>query len=386
VALDTPADQLSLRISPLTAEDLANEAVAWQAALKAKTQEIVERKIALRQAQGDEAAQLNERLLQLAAERGALSSGLGEILAAWEAKGGVPEKVDPIRRYVSVTAAEQIKETQITTAWAAAVKWFTSKDGGLAFLVEIAGVLVAVAVIWGAAGIVQRIVRRAVAKVPNVSDLLRSFVCRLSFWAVIFAGAMVLLATLGVHVGGLLAVVGGASFVIAFAMQSTLSNFAAGLMIMIYRPFDVGHYVEVAGVSGTVKDVSLVSTTVTTPDNRIIVIPNGNVWGSVITNATGSDTRRVDLAFTIGRDEDAARAQRIMDEVIAQHPLVLKDPAPVVRIQEFGDSSVRFGCEAWTRTAAYWQVYWDIVKGVKERLDAVRPAATVTALDGSAAA
>jgi small conductance mechanosensitive channel len=386
VAYETPADEIGLRISPLTADDLAAEAAAWQAALKAKTQEIVALRLALRQAQGEDAARVNERLLQVAAERNALSAGLGAILAAWEAKGGAVEKVDPIRRYVNVTAAEQIKETHATTAWAALVKWLTSKDGGLAFLLQAASVVVGALLIWAGAGIVSRIVRRAVARVPNVSDLLRRFLARLAFWAVVVAGAMVLLATLGVHVGGLLAIVGGASFVIAFAMQSTLSNFAAGLMIMIYRPFDVGDYVEVAGVSGTVKDVSLVSTTVTTPDNRIIVIPNGNVWGSVITNATGSDTRRVDLAFTIGREEDAARAQRIMEEVLAQHPLVLADPAPVVRIQEFGDASVRFGCEAWTRTADYWRVYWDIVKGVKERLDAARPVAAVAALEHPAAA
>jgi small conductance mechanosensitive channel len=186
---------------------------------------------------------------------------------------------------------------------------------------------------------------------------------------VIAVGLLVVLATLGVHVGGVLALVGGASFVLAFAMQSTLSNFAAGLMIMIYRPFDVGDHVDVAGVSGTVEGVSLVSTTITTPDNRIIVIPNGNVWGTVITNATGSDTRRVDLAFTISREDDAARAQRIMEDVVAQHPLVLKDPAPVVRLQEFGESSVRFSCEAWARTPDYWTVYWDVMRAVKDRLD-----------------
>jgi small conductance mechanosensitive channel len=141
-------------------------------------------------------------------------------------------------------------------------------------------------------------------------------------------------------------------------------------MIMIYKPFDVGNYVTVAGVAGTVKAVSLVSTTVTTPDNQVIVIPNSNIWGSVITNVTGSDTRRVDLVFGIGYQDDAQSAQRIMEEVIAQHELVLKEPAPVVRLHELGESSVNFVCRPWTKTSDYWAVYWDVTRRVKERFDA----------------
>lgn len=160
---------------------------------------------------------------------------------------------------------------------------------------------------------------------------------------------------LGVHVGGPFAVVGGASSVTVFAAQTTLGNFAAGRLITIYRPLEVGDCIEVAGVSGTSRDVGLVSTTVTSPDNRVVVIPNGDIWGSVTTNATGSDTRRVERAFTVGRD-DASRAQRNMEEVVAGHPLVMRDPAPVLRIEEFGDPSVRFGCEAWTHASAYRQV------------------------------
>jgi small conductance mechanosensitive channel len=141
-------------------------------------------------------------------------------------------------------------------------------------------------------------------------------------------------------------------------------------MIMIYRPFDVGNYVTVAGVSGTVKEVSLVSTTVTTPDNQVIIIPNGNVWGSVITNVTGSDTRRVDLVFGIGYQDDAATAQRIMEEVVTEHPLVLKEPAPMIRLHELGESSVNFVCRPWSKTSDYWSVYWDVTRRVKERFDA----------------
>jgi small conductance mechanosensitive channel len=385
VSPDTPVDRLGLRLSPLTAEDLAAEAAAWQALLKAKTQEVVELRLALRDATGDEAKRLTDAIVALSPERGALSSGLNEILAAWEAKGGDPEQIEPLRKYVAAIAAEQIKGARLTTLLAELEKWLTSKDGGLALLGRIGTILVALAVLWAVAKILSLLVSRAVSRVPDISDLLRSFVSRAAFWVLMAAGLLIVLASLGVNVGGLVALVGGASFVIAFAMQSTLSNFAAGLMIMIYRPFDVGDHVDIAGVSGAVNGVSLVSTTVTTPDNRVVVIPNSNVWGSVITNATGSTTRRVDLAFSIGRQDDASKAQRILDETLAQHPLVLKEPAPFVRLREFGESSVSFSCEAWAKTADYSTVYWDLVSGVKERFDAAGVAGVARAAAGAGA-
>ena len=225
-------------------------------------------------------------------------------------------------------------------------------------------------VLWSVARIVSGIARRALARVPGISQLLRKFLASLAFWVTLGAGVLVMLAALGANIAGVIALVGGASFIVAFAMQSTLSNFAAGLMIMIYRPFDVGNYVTVAGVSGTVKEVSLVSTTVVTPDNQVIVIPNANVWGSVITNVTGSETRRVDLVFGIGYSDDAQAATRIMQAVVTEHPLVLKEPAPTIRLHELGESSVNFVCRPWTKTSDYWTVYWDVTQKVKERFDA----------------
>jgi small conductance mechanosensitive channel len=181
---------------------------------------------------------------------------------------------------------------------------------------------------------------------------------------------MIVLAALGVNITPLFALVGGASFIIAFAMQETLSNLAAGLMIMINRPFDEGDYVQVAGLGGTVRHVSIVSTTVTTPDNQVIVIPNSKVWGDVITNVTASDTRRVDLVFGIGYGDSIEQAQKVLEEVVAQHPLILKEPAPVIRVSELADSSVNFIVRPWTKTSDYWSVYWDLQRAVKEAFDA----------------
>jgi small conductance mechanosensitive channel len=181
---------------------------------------------------------------------------------------------------------------------------------------------------------------------------------------------MIVLAALGVNITPLFALVGGASFIIAFAMQETLSNLAAGLMIMINRPFDEGDFVQVAGLGGSVKHVSIVSTTIATPDNQVIVIPNSKVWGDVITNVTASDTRRVDLVFGIGYSDSIEQAQRVLEEVVAQHPLILKEPAPVIRVSELADSSVNFIVRPWTKTSDYWSVYWDLQRAVKEAFDA----------------
>ena len=370
VAPDTPDAEIALRLSPLTRDDLAQEAQAWLSVLKARTQEVVDMRLALQNATGAEADRLQEALAPLAEQRREISGKLSAVLDAWEAKGGDPKEIAPYRRYVQAVYAEQIKAAGFAAIWTQFVNWLFSAEGGLALLIKILVVLAALVVLWSAAKIVSMLVRRALSRVPNMSTLLKNFVASVAYWITIGAGVLIVLAAFGANIAGVLALVGGASFIIAFAMQNTLSNFAAGLMIMIYKPFDVGNYVTVGGVSGTVKEVSLVSTTVTTPDNQIIIIPNSNVWGSVITNVTGSDTRRVDLVFGIGYQDDAQTAQRIMEEVITQHPQVLKEPAPVVRLHELGESSVNFVCRPWTKTSDYWAVYWDVTRQVKERFDA----------------
>lgn len=369
VAVDTPSEDLALRLSPLTRDDLAREAEAWLGVLKSRTQEVVDVRLALKKATGAEAQQLNQELEPLTGQRRDISGKLGTVLDEWELKGGDADAIAPYRQYIQTVYAEQAKASGLVVLWKQLMAWLFSMDGGVALLLKSLVVAVALILLWSAAGIASMLMRRALKRVDNLSDLLKNFLSRAAFWVTLGAGLMVVLGALGANIGGVLALVGGASFIIAFAMQSTLSNFAAGMMIMIYRPFDVGHFVTVGGVSGTVKEVSLVSTTVTTPDNQIIIIPNSNVWGSIITNVTGSDTRRVDLVFGIGYSDDAQAAQGIMEEVVTQHPLVLKDPAPVIRLHELADSSVNFVCRPWCQTSDYWNVYWDVTRTVKERFD-----------------
>ena len=371
--LDDPAialEELQLRLVPLTAEELAALAAAWQTHARAATEAAIEAQLAIRAA-GDAATDAQrEARAALLEERAAIFERFGATVASLEVKGGDPAVVQGFRTYRAAIAVEEASRLTPREFFENVVDWITSPDGGIQFALRIAVIVAAFLGLLVVARIVRRWARRAFERVPNLSKLLRGFLTMVVYWLVLAFGLMVVLALLGVNITPLFALVGGASFILAFALQDTLGNLAAGLMIMINRPFDEGDYVTVAGVGGTVKHVSVVSTTVTTPDNQVIVIPNSKVWGDVITNVTASDTRRVDLTFGIGYDDSIEEAQAVLEEVIGNHPKVLTDPAPVIRVNALGASSVDFVARPWVRAADYWDVYWDLTRQVKEAFDA----------------
>jgi len=141
-------------------------------------------------------------------------------------------------------------------------------------------------------------------------------------------------------------------------------------MIMINKPFDVGDLVDTNGVVGEVEAVSIVSTTVRTLDNQVVILPNSQVWGSIITNVTVSPVRRIDMVFGIGYQDDIGTATTVLEGLVRDHPLVLEDPEPRIAVHELADSSVNFICRPWTKTDDYWTVYWDLTRAVKEGFDA----------------
>lgn len=216
-----------------------------------------------------------------------------------------------------------------------------------------------------------RLVARGIAPSRlSFSRLLEDFFVTVASKAVLFLGILIALSQLGIQLGPLLAGLGVAGFIIGFALQDTLSNFASGMMILIYRPFDVGDMVEAGGVMGKVSEMSLVSTTVLTVDNQKLVVPNNKIWGDVIRNVTAQDKRRIDMSFGIGYSDDIAHAERVLSEIIEADERVLDNPEPVIRLHNLGDSSVDFIVRPWVRTGEYWDVYWDITRKVKERFDA----------------
>ena len=220
------------------------------------------------------------------------------------------------------------------------------------------------------ARVVKRIVSSALAssKVHAsklLQDLLVSFVGK----AIFLVGILIALAQLGIKIGPVLAGLGIVGFIVGFALQETLSNFAAGVMILIYRPFDVGDAVETGGISGKVKQMNLVSTTITTFDNQRVIVPNRKIWGDVIRNINAEKIRRVDMLFSIGYDDDPDLADRILHEIVDHHELALDDPPPVIRLHTLGESSVDFIVRPWVKSEDYWEAYWHITRAVKKRFD-----------------
>ena len=245
-----------------------------------------------------------------------------------------------------------------------------SPDGGIKLALNVLFFIAIIVLARIIAGIISNVIRRALKKVNKGSELLRDFLATISGQTIFLIGIVVAIGRLGVDTGPLLAAIGAAGFVIGFALQGTLGNFAAGVMILLYRPYDIGNYVTVSGVSGTVQAMTLVSTTLRSPDNQLIIVPNGSIWGDTITNVTGNDTRRVDLKFGIGYGDDVAAAERVLMEIVTNHPKVLADPEPVIKVQELADSSVNFVVRPWSKTSDYWDVYFDVHREVKMRFDA----------------
>ena len=278
--------------------------------------------------------------------------------------------VKDYRLYATSVAGIRVDLKDTTSAWVAIRGWLTSEEGGLRWAKNIGMFLAILIVAWLLSKLFSRGVHRALRASGKASQLLEHFLVGAVRWVVMIGGFLMALSALEISIGPLLALVGAAGFVVAFALQDSLSNFASGLMILFFRPFDVGDAVEAGGVSGTVQSLNLVSTTIKTFDNQEMVIPNNKIWNDVITNITGVDTRRVDMEFGIGYSDDMDRAQAILEEIVSAHPKVLKDPPPTIRLNTLADSSVNFVCRPWAKTADYWEVYWDITKGVKKRFDA----------------
>ena len=183
-------------------------------------------------------------------------------------------------------------------------------------------------------------------------------------------GVLVALSQVGVSVTPMIAGLGVVGFIVGFALQDTLSNFAAGAMILAYRPFDTGDFISAAEVEGTVKKMNLVNTTVVTIDNRVLIIPNSKIWGGVILNFTGQHLRRTDVIYNVSYSEDLDHVQKVLEDLIAADERFLTTPEPIVRVKQFSDSSIDFLVRAYVKTEEFWETLWALNKAVKQRFDA----------------
>ncbi len=248
--------------------------------------------------------------------------------------------------------------------------WDIVIENGPGLIFNFILLVIIVFVFYKLANLTQMLIERALDNAElELSQLLRRMIRLLVRNVIIFLGVLIALSQIGISLGPLLAGLGVVGFIVGFALQDTLSNFAAGMLILIYRPFDVDDYIEVSGVTGTVSHMSLVNTTITTLDNQVIVVPNNKIWGDVIKNVTAQTIRRIDMVFGISYADDIPQTEKILQGIMESNESVLDDPEPMVRVQELGDSSVNFAVRPWVKTEDYFETYWSITRAVKMRFD-----------------
>lgn len=204
----------------------------------------------------------------------------------------------------------------------------------------------------------------------NVEEVLVGFLCTIVSVLVIIVAVVAAFDRLGIPATSFIAIIGAAGLAIGLALKDSLSNFASGVMLVLFRPFTKGDFIEAGGATGTVNEIHLVSTLLTTPDNKLVTVPNALMYASTITNYSAKVTRRVDLAVGVGYNDDLKVAASVLKKVCADHPLVLKDPAPKIFINNLGDSSVDFVVRPWSKSEDYWTVLAEVLESAKVELEA----------------
>ena len=218
------------------------------------------------------------------------------------------------------------------------------------------------------AGLVSRMVERALLR-AKVEETIARFIKHLTHIAALVFVVIAALAAVGIETTQFAVVLGAAGLAIGLALQGSLANFASGFLMIIFRPFKVGDFIEAAGTKGTVKEIGIFNTFINTPDNIRVIIPNAKLTGDNIMNYTANGTRRVDLVIGVSYEDDLKKAKQVIEQVLAGDDRVLDEPAPTVAVHELADSSVNFVVRPWVNSADYWDVYFDTTAKVKLSLD-----------------
>jgi small conductance mechanosensitive channel len=220
---------------------------------------------------------------------------------------------------------------------------------------------------WAARAIVK-LIRRIMAK-RNVDEALSHFLTSLIFALIMAFVFISALGQLGIQTTSLVAIVGAAGLAVGLALQGSLANLASGVMLITFRPFKAGDYVEAAGVSGAVQEVSIFNTTLKTPDNKRVIVPNAQITGGTIVNYSAEDKRRIDFIFVIGYDEDIRTVREHIIAVMKADERILPEPAPTVGVLELGANTVNLAVRPWVKTTDYWDVYFAINESIKQRFE-----------------
>ena len=221
---------------------------------------------------------------------------------------------------------------------------------------------------WFMSRFATRLTRNALTR-NHVDATLVGFVSNLTYMSLMALVVVSALGQLGVNTTSFAAILGAAGLAVGFALQGSLGNFAAGVMLILFRPFKAGDFVEAGGVAGVVEDIQVFATIIRTGDNKEITVPNGGITASSIVNYSARGTRRVDLIFGIGYDDDLKHAKQVLHDIVAADPRILTDPAPLIAVSELADSSVNFVVRPWVRSSDYWPVLYDLTESVKLEFD-----------------
>ena len=242
------------------------------------------------------------------------------------------------------------------------------KTHGVEFAINLTLALVIFIVGRMAIGVIVRGIRAVMTR-NEVDPTLQAFVSNLVRVALLVFVIIAAINQLGIQTASLIAVIGAAGLAVGLALQGSLSNFAAGVLIVLFRPYKVGDYVEGAGISGTVDQVQILTTILNTPDNKRVIVPNSQIMDSVITNYSANETRRIDLVIGVGYGDDLDLVHRTLQAVIAADDRILAEPEPKIAVSELADSSVNFVVRPWVNTADYWAVRFDLTETIKRRFD-----------------
>ncbi len=277
------------------------------------------------------------------------------------AAGALQKPVADVARVFTAEVNSGREMVDVALCWLA--------ENGASFVVN---VLVAVLLLLIGSHVVRlatQATHKALQKTGRVNTLLQNFLCSVVNkigWILL---VMIVVQRLGVDIAPLIAGLGVTGFILGFAFQETLGNLASGMMIAINQPFKVGDYVAVGGIEGSVRELNMMAATLTTGDNKKVVVPNKVIWGAAITNFTAMDKRRVDMAIGIAYGMDIGKAKQVALGVLRAHPLVLADPAPIAEVLSMGDSAVNLIMRPWAKPSDYWTVLFAVNQAVKEAFD-----------------
>lgn len=236
--------------------------------------------------------------------------------------------------------------------------------------IDVIGALAILIIGWTIAGWIRKAVHRALGKVPNMDNTLRPFLSNLVRWFVLAFVIVAVLGQFGVETTSIIAVLGAAGLAIGLSLQGTLSNVAAGVMLLVLRPFKVGDFIDAGGLAGTVVEIGLFTSELKTADGVYIMSPNSQIWNSTITNYSRNATRRVDILIGIAYGDDMDTGQRVLQELMDSDARVLKDPAATTMVMSLGDSSVNINMRCWVNSGDYWGVLFDLTKSAKTAVEA----------------